>query len=114
MMETFLTQIALALHSFFESMLIGIEKDNSIVLVLVSAIALHRWAEALSVGFSLNASGIPKHVALKYAMVHTFLTVFAIGMGHQLSQASGLVKGVANAVSGGTFIYISMFEKIKE
>lgn len=108
MFETYITQIALSVHCFFECMSIGIEKQESVALVFASAIIFHKWAEGLTLGFSYSNSGMPKSTALKFALFHAVLNGSAVIIGHQLSQTSDLVHGTANGISGGTFIYVCM------
>lgn len=44
MLETYLTQMALSIHSFFECMSIGIEKTEGVAITLAGAIIFHKWA----------------------------------------------------------------------
>lgn len=60
MLETYLTQMALSIHSFFECMSIGIEKTENVTITLAGAIIFHKWAEALTLGFSYSFSGMSK------------------------------------------------------
>lgn len=53
-------QLALSIHSLFECMSIGIEKNGSVALTLATAIVCHKWAEALTLGYSYLMSGMPK------------------------------------------------------
>ena len=50
--------------------------------------------------------------ALKFALFHSFLNAGAVLVGVQLSSMSELVNGIINSVSGGTFLYVCMVEKI--
>jgi zinc transporter ZupT len=53
-------QFALSTHSFFECLSIGIESSDAIAYTLTFAIVFHKWAEALTLGFSYYASGMSK------------------------------------------------------
>ena len=108
MLETYLTQLALSTHSFFECMSIGIELNETVALALASAIVFHKWAEALTLGFSYSASGMPVSTAIKFALFHSVLNGSAVILGMYLSGMSETVKGVCNAIAGGTFLYICM------
>lgn len=50
--------------------------------------------------------------ALKFAIFHSCLNAGAVLIGIQLSSMSQLVNGIVNSISGGTFIYVCMIEKI--
>ena len=88
MLKTYLTQLALSTHSFFECMSIGIERDNTVAYALASAIIFHKWAEALTLGFSYSASGMEKGEAIKFALFHSILNGSAVLLGSYLSGTS--------------------------
>ena len=91
MFETYLTQIALSIHCFFECMSIGIERDEAVALVFGSAIMLHKWAEGFTLGFSYANSGMLKSTALKFATFHAILNGSAVLIGIQLSESNPLL-----------------------
>ena len=107
-LETYLTQLALSTHSFFECMSIGIEEKETVVITLASAILFHKWAEALTLGFSYSASGMPWSTAIKFASFHSILNASAVFLGLYLIDMSGVIKGTFNAIAGGTFLYVCM------
>ena len=113
-LETYLTQLALSTHSFFECMSIGIELNETVVFTLASAIVFHKWAEALTLGFSYSSSGMAVSTAIKFALFHSILNGSAVILGMYISEMSEGVKGICNAIAGGTFIYICMVEKINK
>lgn len=55
-----------------------------------------------------------KSTAIKFALFHSLLNGSAVLLGSYLSGMDEIVKGVCNAVAGGTFIYICMVEKINK
>jgi hypothetical protein len=57
---------------------------------------------------------MPKHTAFKFALFHATLNAAAVLVGYQLSNTNEIIKGITNAISGGTFIYICMIEKISK
>lgn len=63
---------------------------------------------------SYVTSGMEKYQAIKYAMFHSLLNFSAVIIGIQLSESNNLVEGIANGISGGTFLYVSMIEKINK
>ena len=83
-----LIQFALSTHSFFECLSIGIEKEDKIASALAFAIIFHKWAEALTLGFSYYASGMERSEAMKFAIFHSILNAGAVLLGIQLSYLS--------------------------
>jgi hypothetical protein len=63
-------------------MTLGVENDNKIILTLTILIILHKWVEALTLGFSFKKADIAKNVALKFALLHAFINFAAIIIGY--------------------------------
>lgn len=95
-------------------MSIGIEHKESVIITLSGAIILHKWVEALTLGFSYSISGMPKETAFRFSLFHACLNFGAVLVGFMLSEKNDLIKGIANGISAGTFMYISIIEKISK
>ena len=52
--------------------------------------------------------------AVKFAIFHSCLNAGAVAVGIELSEMNDLVNGVVNGISGGTFLYVCMIEKINK
>lgn len=58
------------------------------MIALAGAILFHKWAEALTLGFSYNYSGMARSEAFKFAMFHALLNAGAVFVGYQLSNSN--------------------------
>jgi zinc transporter ZupT len=58
--KVLLTQAALSIHSFFECMSLGIQTDTNTTLTLLLGIAIHKWAEGLTLGYEYKGVNMPK------------------------------------------------------
>lgn len=111
---------ALAVHSVFEGLAIGVEAKTMTFIQLAGAILIHKCVVAFAVGTRLIDAG------LKIKGILTSLTIFcistpigiAVAMGILETLASGshttmaLVSGLIQGLSTGFFLYITFVEMI--
>ncbi len=111
--KVLLTQIALSIHSIFECMSLGVQTDTHTILTLLTGIAIHKWAEGLTLGFAYKAVNMPESQAKDYSMLHSFLNGMSVFVGWSLASQNKLVAGVLSSISAGTFLYVCMVEKLQ-
>ncbi|KAK3728066.1 hypothetical protein RRG08_022117 [Elysia crispata] len=106
---------ALALHSVFEGLSVGLQQKISDVLGVFAALVLHKSILSFSLGMNLIQSRITRKSAIKSIFVFSIASPLGIAIGIGItdlwnSLSSGLVHGVLQGVASGTFLYIIFFE----
>ncbi|RUS84871.1 hypothetical protein EGW08_007340 [Elysia chlorotica] len=106
---------ALALHSVFEGLSVGLQQGISDVLGIFAALVLHKSILSFSLGMNLIQSRISRKLAIKSVFVFSIASPLGIAIGIGItdlwnSVSSGLMHGVLQGVASGTFLYIIFFE----
>lgn len=107
--------IGLSIHSIFEGIVFGLEGDIKNLWSYILAISLHKWAAAMSLGFSMSKSFKGQNL-----LVFILLTIFSIAtplgiaIGMLASDSSVLTEVILSSLAGGTFLYIACSEVIVE
>ncbi|CUG88570.1 zinc transporter, putative [Bodo saltans] len=83
--------------------------------LMIIAIAMHKWAEAMSIGLSFQKSGMPKKYCMMYIVAFSFSSPVGIGVGWAsevlLPEA---ITAYLLAFSTGTFLYLGASDAIVE
>lgn len=114
-LNSYILMVALSFHGAFECLALGIQNDLNAAIILVIALLIHKWAEALTVGIAFIRGGL-SNLAF-YILMVIFCLIGPIGgiVGALLAtNVNYLVQGILIAVSVGTFLYISCSEVISE
>ncbi|GFS00435.1 zinc transporter ZIP1 [Elysia marginata] len=106
---------ALALHSVFEGLTVGLQQNKADVLSIFAALVLHKSILSFSLGMNLVQSRITRKSAVKSVFVFSIASPLGIAIGIGItdlwdSVSSGLVHGVLQGIASGTFLYIIFFE----
>ena len=104
---------AMGIHGLFEGLAMGVEKEESSYLNMFIAVLAHKWCDSLIVGFSFVGADLPKRMSLFLTIFLSLFTPAGIFIGY-LEQSNRTVTGIFQALSSGTFIYISCAEIIIE
>eukprot|EP01016_Furgasonia_blochmanni_P033035 TRINITY_DN3420_c0_g1_i22.p4 TRINITY_DN3420_c0_g1~~TRINITY_DN3420_c0_g1_i22.p4 ORF type:complete len:169 (-),score=32.82 TRINITY_DN3420_c0_g1_i22:277-783(-) len=110
----YLLLIALAFHGSFEGIAIGLSKTLASTWNLIIAVALHKWAEALTLGVAFSRGEVERSTAIKMILIFSSTGPLGVGIGWILSEGSDLISGIFMAISAGTFLYIAAAEIIVE
>mmetsp|Transcript_17402 Transcript_17402/g.19530 ORF Transcript_17402/g.19530 Transcript_17402/m.19530 type:complete len:367 (+) Transcript_17402:36-1136(+) len=107
--------IGLSTHSIFEGIVVGLENELSEVWSLIIAITLHKWAAAMSLGVSINATLKGQNFLIIVLLcIFSAATPIGIGIGMLISGESEITEIIFNSLTVGTFIYIACSEIIAE
>ena len=108
--------IALSSHAVFEGIAVGVVDELKDLWTYVIAIALHKWAEAMSLGISMSKNFKEEGNGLTYLLIGIFslATPIGIGIGMLVSGSSALTSIIFFSIAGGSFIYIACSEVIVE
>lgn len=106
--------MAIYFHTLFEGIAIGVQSSITSFLGTAIAIALHKWADALSMGIHYKTKKIPTKIAYVLVVVQALLNVIAIGIGWIISSSGPVVEAIFLSISAGTFLAISTLELLGE
>lgn len=114
-MTPIVLMMALSVHALFEGIAVGLSQTQESVWTLVIAIALHKWAEAMALGISLQKT-FSNNIKLVSILVILFSASTPLGVfiGILVSGDSAIVEIVFMSLAAGTFTYISCSEVIVE
>lgn len=109
---------ALSLHSFLEGLAIGVQDTSSKVLLLITAVACHKYVVGFCLGLEMSEGGHNRGSALRNLLVP--ISIFAIGsmLGIALGMAlvdfknlwSSATIPILQAIAGGTLLYVTLSE----
>eukprot|EP01071_Lankesteria_metandrocarpae_P002907 Lankesteria_metandrocarpae@DN2634_c0_g1_i2.p1 len=99
--------IALAMHSIFEGVLVGLAPTVSDVWVVALGIIGHKWAEAFALSCQYLADGMSKKSILFHQLLFCGLQPLVVIIGILLRNSNEIVAGVFDALACGTILYVS-------
>lgn len=102
--------VAVALHSMFESLSLGLASDFSSALSVFIAIAAHKWATSIALGVKCEKEQLRLSQFASLILLFAAVTPLAAGLGLLISNVHTTVRGVLFALSAGIFLYIGAFE----
>lgn len=112
--EPYAILLAMGFHAIFEGLALGIMPDLASFVGFLIAIVLHKWAESMALGISFFKYSVTKWKRLCSFIVFALLTPLGIVIGLLVHDTNATAKAILLAVSGGTFLYISVAEIITE
>lgn len=109
---------ALSLHSFLEGLAIGVQDTGAKVLLLITAVACHKYVVGFCLGLEVSAGHSNRHIMLRTLFIS--MVIFALGsiMGIAIGMAlvdykqlwSSATIPILQAVAGGTLLYVTLSE----
>lgn len=115
LLRSLLLLLALALHSLFEGLAVGLQDKTKQVIQIFAALALHKSILSFSLGMNLAQSKMTLKGAVKSVLLFSISAPVGVGIGIGIirlwdSKASNLVQGILQGIACGTFLYITFFE----
>jgi zinc transporter ZupT len=104
---------AMGIHGLFEGLAYGVSTTKSEIFAMSLALGLHKWCDSLIVGVSLVSAELPFQKSLILTLFLSMFTPVGILIGAWCSE-NNTTTGVFQAISAGTFLYISCAEIIIE
>lgn len=105
---------SLALHSVFEGLAVGLQRDRARAMELCLALLLHKGILAVSLSLRLLQSHLRVQVVAGCGILFSCMTPLGIGLGAALSESAGplhqLAQSVLEGMAAGTFLYITFLE----
>ncbi|MDP1601879.1 MAG: ZIP family metal transporter [Legionella sp.] len=99
----------LSLHSLMLGAALGLNNNNSLVIMLFLAIITHKWAESFAIAVQLNKSSLSRAKSLVFFLSFSMMTPVGIFIGWYFGhgiETNSLVDPVLMAASAGTFLYL--------
>ncbi|EPQ08541.1 Zinc transporter ZIP1 [Myotis brandtii] len=105
---------SLALHSVFEGLAVGLQRDQARTMELCLALLLHKGILAVSLSLRLLQSHLRAKVVAGCGILFSCMTPLGIGLGAALAESAGplhqLAQSVLEGMATGTFFYITFLE----
>ncbi|XP_075418573.1 zinc transporter ZIP1 isoform X6 [Tenrec ecaudatus] len=105
---------SLALHSVFEGLAVGLQRDRARAMELGLALLLHKGILAVSLSLRLLQSHLRAQVVAGCGILFSCMTPLGIGLGAALAESAGplhqLAQSVLEGMAAGTFLYITFLE----
>jgi len=108
--EPFIIMVALSFHAVFEGIAIGLEDQFGPTLNLCTAVIIHKWAEALTLGISLMKANASPSLLLALITIFAASSPLGIIIGWYILQAPLIVAAIFKAIATGTFLYLAATE----
>lgn len=102
--------VAVALHSMFESLSLGLASDFSSALSVFIAIAAHKWATSIALGVKCEKEQLRFGQYISLILLFAAVTPLAAGLGLLIAGVDTTVRGTLFALSAGIFLYIGALE----
>ncbi len=107
--------LALAVHSIFETMALGLSDTPVQAGLLATSIALHQPAESIALLVAFLKSGLSEAQTTRYLSIFSAIGTVGVFMGLAVSSFAGAVwDSVFVALTAGTFIYVGCTEIVAE
>ncbi|KAF7461034.1 zinc transporter ZIP3 isoform X1 [Marmota monax] len=105
---------ALAAHSIFEGLALGLQEEGEKVVSLFVGVAVHETLVAVALGISMARSAMPLRDAAKLAVAVSIMIPLGISIGLGIESARGVPSSVASVLlqglAGGTFLFVTFLE----
>ena len=122
--NTFIVLISLSAHSFFDGLLLGVQKSEKDMWSFLFIVALHHSIMSFSVGTvsssnaNINDDSSNNHKIIKKHVIMTLLWSFIIPIGIFITlfraQIDKLAVAVLMNVATGSFLYITFIELLPQ
>jgi len=107
--------LAMAVHSLFETVALGMAPDRTSAIILASSVALHQPAESLALLVAFLKTSMERKVIMRWLGLFSIIGPFGVFLGRFIQAlASPMVEGFLVAMTAGTFLYVGTTEIIPE
>jgi len=115
----YILALVLSVHSIIEGMALGIGENISQTIILIIALASHKWIEAFAFSTSFVKEAVPIRRWIGILVLYSLMTPVGITIGIFLADnLSGdnatLAEGLLESLAAGSFLYVSLVDIICE
>ena len=99
----------LSIHSLMLGAALGLNHNNSLVIMLFLAIIIHKWAESFAIAMQLNKSSLSQTKSLIFFLTFSMMTPLGIFIGWYFGrgiETNSLFDPLLISASAGTFLYL--------
>lgn len=99
----------LSIHSLMLGAALGLNNNNSVVIMLFLAIIMHKWAESFAIAVQLSKTSLPTRYSLFFFLSFTAMTPLGIFIGWYFGhgvQTNSIMDPILVSASAGTFVYL--------
>lgn len=114
-LRSLLLLTALSLHSVFEGLAVGLQKNADDVIGIFVALLIHKSILSFCLGMNLIQSKLSHGGMIRSIVFFSLTAPVGIGIGIGIidlwdSKSSLLVQGILTGIACGTFLYVTFFE----
>ncbi|EFX81451.1 hypothetical protein DAPPUDRAFT_303498 [Daphnia pulex] len=114
-LRSLLLSVALSLHSIFEGLAIGLQKNVEEVLQIFAAVVLHKCVIAFGLSLNLVQSNLRTRVIIQLTLIFCLAAPIGLGIGMGVELISNsleatILSGILQGMACGTFLYVTFFE----
>lgn len=99
----------LSIHSLMLGTALGLNHNNSMIMMLFLAIITHKWAESFAISMQLNKSSLSMPQAIAFFASFSCMTPLGIFIGWYFGhgvETQSIFDPILIAASAGTFLYL--------
>ncbi|QRN04526.1 zinc transporter [Legionella sp. MW5194] len=107
----------LSIHSLMLGAALGLNHNNSFVIMLFLAIITHKWAESFAIAMQLNKSSLTFNKSLLFFLSFSLMTPVGIFFGWYFGhgvETNSLIDPILIAASAGTFLYLGTLHGLEK
>ena len=118
--QTLILAVALSVHRIFEGLAIGLASSKQTTWNLTLAVAMHETIISFGLGLQFVRNKFKLKMLIIFALVCSLFEPIGAAVGTVMSECGGdgntieIINGVVQAISTGTFIYVTFFEILAE
>ena len=113
--------LALSLHTIFEGLALGLQKNSESVFTLMIALSLHKVIVAFSLGIQLVQSYSKTRTVVITILLFSLMSPIGVAIGTAImgntdvaSAGTDTASSVLQAIATGTFFYVTFFEILQK
>lgn len=107
--------LAMAVHSLFETIALGMAPDSTSALIMATSVALHQPAESLALLVAFLKTSMSKSAIIRWLGLFSIVGPFGVFLGRFIQAlATPLLEGLLVAMTAGTFLYVGMTDIVPE
>lgn len=112
-----LAWVMLSFHSLILGTALGLNENNSMIMMLFLAIITHKWAESFAITVQISKTSLPFYIQIILFLSFAAMTPIGIYFGwyfeHETSRYI-LVDPILMAASAGTFLYLGTLHGLEK
>jgi len=107
--------VALAFHSVFEGIAVGLQDNSSDLISIFIAVICHKSVMAFSLGLNIAQSDLSLMSFFISNVIFSISSPLGVGLGIGIagmpsSLTLDIINGTLQGIAGGTFLYVTFFE----